>query len=187
MKSRSPWLLSELTFWLLAAICSLQPLTVHALGQRAPVLFTIDYINPSGRSQAKVSLLEGLVVSPYQGQAQRRIEIHSGSEIHAEQRPPDRLVRLYRGIDKQRLQLGVIKVRYYREANGRWRPRYVLHQEPIFVPDGRGGWRPALAPMAGTGLLMQTGNASPNAEGYFRKLQFGLTTGSLYVDAWEAF
>lgn len=155
------------------------------MGQRAPVLFTIDYISSSERLQAEVQLLEGLVVSPYQGKPQRRIEIHSGSEVRADRRPAGRLVHLYRGIDDQRVQLGTIVVRYYREANGHWRPRYVLHQEPIFVPDGQGGWRPALSPMGGTGLLVQTGGASPNAEGYFRKLQFRLATGSLYVDAWE--
>ena len=154
------------------------------LGQKPPSVMTIEYRNFRDRLSVEVPLAPGVVPSPHRGKSQKRIAILPGDALRATARPPDRSVNLYRGVNKQRILLCVIRVRYYRTDKERWLPHFQLYQEPVLVRDGS-GWRPAAAALGAPGLIMLTSSTLPNAQGYFRSLEFGLTSGPIFVDAWQ--
>ncbi len=154
------------------------------LGQEPPSLMIIEYRNLRDRLSVEVPLSPGLVPSPHQGKSQRRIAILPGDALRASTRPPDRSVNLYRGVNEQRILLCVIQVRYYRTDSERWLPRFQLYQEPTLVRDGD-GWKPAATALSAPGLIVRTSSTLPNAQGYFRSLEFGLTNGPIFVDAWQ--
>ena len=169
---------------LLTLLCCLIIATPATVGQaQAPAnVMTIEYRNFRDRLPVEVPLSPGVVPSPHQGKSQERIAILPGDALRASARPPDRAVNLYRGVNEQRILLCVIQVRYYRIDGKRWIPHFQLYQEPVMVRDGK-GWTPAA--LGAPGLIMLTSSTLPNAEGYFSSLEFGLTGGSLFVDAWE--
>lgn len=98
------------------------------------------------------------------------------------ERPADRQVDFYRGRPgPQRELLCTFVVRYVPVAEG-WVPRYRLHEEPFVVRQGE-RWVPILD--REPAVILQAGNALPDAEGYYPSLAFVITLGASVIDAWR--
>lgn len=151
-----------------------------------PKLMVLEYISLRARERLKtdIPLTPGVRLSPYRGIPQDRIGIQPGTPLSSENRPGNRIVALFRGAGKERVLIGIIKVRYYPTRDGRWEPRYQLHHEPVIVRDG-GRWRPVGSMAGDAGGITLTNNTLPNAEGYFASLEFSVGIGTTYVDSWQ--
>jgi hypothetical protein len=109
--------------------------------------------------------------------------IRAGDALKAGSRPDDRSVNFYQGAGTQSSLLFIVKVRYYQNAAGRWVPQFLLDEEPM-VMRKNGRWQPLTTAQGVSSLIVQTGTALQNAEGYFPSLEFGMTTGAISIDAW---
>lgn len=106
-------------------------------------------------------------------------ELKPGDPIHADKQPADRVVELYSGTRLAPNLLCQVTLRYYAGENG-WTPQFRLDQEPAVIWVN-GHWQP----LKGTANIVQHGNVLPNAEGFFRTIEFGLSAGSLTIVAWQ--
>jgi hypothetical protein len=105
-----------------------------------------------------------------------------GEIVRTTARPADRVVDVYTGTPQTPSLLCRIVVRYFPSPAG-WVPQFQLIEEPaLALINGR--WQPV--PIGrGTALLVQHGSALPNADGFFPRLELGMTTGAFPVVAWE--
>jgi hypothetical protein len=148
-----------------------------------PVLMLLEHTEAGKQIQTKIEVKNGLVASPDKGKPQAKWIIRAGDALKSEVQPGDRSVGFYQGADNERTLLFVIKVRYYRNPEGRWVPQFLLNEEPLVIRKN-GRWQPLTTVQGVPSLIVQTGTALPNAEGYFPSLEFGITTGATSIDAW---
>jgi hypothetical protein len=151
---------------------------------RTPVLMLLEHTQAGKPVQTKIELKDGLVVSPDKGKPQAKWIIRAGDALKSAVQPGDRIVNFYQTTGTQQSTLlFIVKARYYQYAAGRWLPRFLLNEEPLVMrKDGR--WQPLTSVQGIASLIVQTGTALPNAEGYFPSLEFGMTTGATSIDAW---
>jgi hypothetical protein len=149
----------------------------------APVLMLLEHTQDGKPIQTKIEMKAGLVASADKGKPQARWIIRAGDALKSEVQPGDRSVNFYQSTGIQGTLLFIVKVRYYQNAAGRWVPQFQLNEEPLVIrKDGR--WQPLTSVQGVPSLIVQTGNALPNAEGYFPSIEFGVTTGAASIDAW---
>lgn len=106
-----------------------------------------------------------------------------GDPLRTDQRPSDRLIELYTGTPQTPSLLCRVVLRYYAAKSG-WVPRFQLQDEPALARvEGR--WQPVEIARGAPALLVQHGNAMPNADGFLPTVEIGLTTGPLTIVAWQ--
>jgi hypothetical protein len=128
--------------------------SLNPFSNSTPVLLLLEHTEAGKQIQTKIELKDGLVTSPEKGKPQTKWIIRAGDALKSEVHPGDRSVNFYQATGAENTLLFVVKVRYYQNATG--------------VPS----------------LIVRTGTALPNAEGYFPSLEFGMTTGATSIDAW---
>ncbi len=148
-----------------------------------PVLMLLEHTEAGKQIQTKIEVKGGLVASPDKGKPQAKWIIRAGDALKAGSRPGDRSVNFYQSAGTQSTLLFIIKVRYYQNGAGRWVPQFLLNEEPLVMRKNR-GWQPLTTVQGVPSLIVRTGTALPNAEGYFPSLEFGMTTGATSIDAW---
>lgn len=148
-----------------------------------PVLMLLEHTQAGKQIQTRIEAKDGLVASPDKGKPRAQWIIRAGDALKAGSRPGDRAVNFYQGTGTQSTLLFIVKVRYYQNAMGRWVPQFLLNEEPLAILKN-GRWQPLTGVQGVPGLIVRTGTALPNAEGYFPSLEFGLTTGATAIDAW---
>jgi hypothetical protein len=78
-----------------------------------------------------------------------------------------------------------VRVRYFQNSEVKWVPQFQLNEEPLVVRGKDGRWKPLTTIHGVPNLIVQTGTALPNAEGYSTALELGFTTGATPIDAWQ--
>ncbi|MHB8742141.1 MAG: hypothetical protein ACYC9L_03370 [Sulfuricaulis sp.] len=149
-----------------------------------PVLMVLQYTIAGNTVQTQVTTQAGLVASPDQGKPVTQWSISAGDAIPSATRPADRAVSFYQGAGNQSSALFIINVRYYQNSSGQWLPQFQLDEEPL-VARLRGRWQALTTTHGAPGLIMQSGTALPNAEGYSASLVLGFTTGPTSLDGWQ--
>jgi hypothetical protein len=148
-----------------------------------PVLMLLEHTQAGKQIQTKIELKGGLVASPDKGMPRAKWIIRAGDALKSEVQPGDRSVNFYQSTGVQNTLLFIVKVRYYQNAAGRWVPQFLLNEEPLVIRIN-GRWQPLTTAQGVSSLIVQTGTALQNAEGYFPSLEFGMTTGAISIDAW---
>ena len=148
-----------------------------------PVLMLLEHTQAGKQIQTRIEVKDGLVASPDKGKPQAKWIIRAGDALKTGSRPGDRTVNFYQGADTQSTLLFIVKVRYYQNGAGRWVPQFLLNEEPL-VMRKNGRWQPLTTVQGVPSLIVRTGTALPNAEGYFPSLEFGMSTGATSIDAW---
>lgn len=149
----------------------------------APVIMVLEHIDDGQRVQTEVEAKFDHVISPHAGRGRPKWKILPGEAIESKRRPQDRTVHLFRLVGLQHTRVCIINVRYFKNKKGAWVPHFLLNQEPLLIKEGK-RWKP-LTKFAGiASLIVLTSSTLPNAEGYYRSLEFGLTTGLTYIDFW---
>ena len=148
-----------------------------------PVLMLLEHTQAGKQIQTKIEVKDGVVASPDNGKPQAKWIIRAGDALKAGSRPGDRTVNFYQSAGTQSTLLCIVKVRYYQNSEGRWVPQFQLNEEPLVIRKN-GRWQPLTTVQGVPSLIVRTGTALPNAEGYFPSLEFGITTGATSIDAW---
>lgn len=156
---------------------------LHALGSTPPVLLVLTYVENGQRLGLPVEVAPGTFVSPQAGKPKDKWTILPGQALSSEVKPVDRVVELYRGVGNTRTLLSAVQVRYFRNTAGLWVPHFLLVEQPLMTRDGD-RWQPLTTHAGAPGLMVLTGSALPNAEGFYPVLEFGLSNGSLPIDTW---
>lgn len=151
----------------------------------APVLMILEHTEANEKIQTKIETKGGLVESPVKGKPQPKWIIRAGEELAAESRPGERVVNFFQGSGVQSTLLFIVQVRYYQDREGKWVPQFQLNEQPLVARGKDGRWKPLTAIQGVPSLIVQTGSALPNAEGYSASLELGFTTGATSIDAWQ--
>ena len=157
--------------------------SLNPFSSSTPVLMLLEHTEAGKPVQTKIELKAGLVASPDMGKPQTKWIIRAGDALKSEVQPGDRSVNFYQSTGTQSILLFIVKVRYYQNATGQWVPQFLLNEEPLVIRKN-GRWLPLTTVQGVPSLIVRTGTAIPNAEGYFPSLEFGITTGATSIDAW---
>ena len=149
----------------------------------APVLMILEHKEADKKVETKIAAEGGLVASPVKGKPRDRWIIRPGDALASASRPGERAVNFYQGSGIQSMLLFIVKVRYFPDSEGKWLPQFQLNEEPLVVRVGK-RWKPLTTVQGIPNLIVQTGTALPNAEGYSASLEIGFTTGAASIDAW---
>jgi hypothetical protein len=169
--------------WQFILVLGLLVLPAMAFADNVHVLMLLEHTEAGKQIQTKIEVKDGLVASPEKGKPQAKWIIRAGDALKSEGQPGDRSVNFYQSTDTQNTLLFIVKVRYYQNATGRWVPQFLLNEEPLVIRKN-GRWQPLTTVQGVPSLIVQTGTALPNAEGYFASLEFGMSTGATSIDAW---
>lgn len=151
----------------------------------APLLLTLESADPGKpRVSASIKAEGGLTESPTRGQGREKWVLRPGETLSSDARPADRLVELYQASGNQSVLLCAVQIRYFQNADGGWRPHYLMLDEPLVTRKGE-RWQPVTALRGNAALVVLTGSTLPNAEGFYPSLEFGLTLGAIPVDYWQ--
>ncbi len=153
------------------------------LSAAAAVLMVLEHRDNGERVQTEVEATPDHVTSPHAGKAHPKWAILPGEAIASERRPRDRAVHLFRRIGLQHVRFCTVNVRYFKNGEDAWVPHFQLNQEPVLIKEGK-RWRPVSKFGGAASLIVLTSSTLPNAQGYYRSLEFGLTTGLTYIDSW---
>lgn len=151
----------------------------------APVLMILEHSEANEKIETKIETKGGLVDSPVKGKPQEKWTIRAGEALTVESRPGERAINFFQGSDIQIRLLFIVKVRYFQTSEGTWVPQFQLNEEPLVVRGKDGRWKPLTTIHGVPSLIVQTGTALPNAEGYSASLELGFTTGATSIDAWQ--
>jgi len=149
----------------------------------APVLMILEHVEANEKIETKIEIKDGLVASPVTGKPQQKWIIRAGETLTAASRPGERAVNFFQGTGIQSTLLFIVRVRYFQTREGKWVPQFQLNEEPLVVREGK-RWKPLTTVQGIPNLIVQTGTALPNAEGYSAALELGFTTGATSIDAW---
>ncbi len=149
------------------------------------VLMLLEHTEDGKAVQTKIEVKSGVVESKDKGQPREKWIIRAGEAVASETRPGDRVVNFYKTTSGENILLFIVKARYYSNADRKWAPQFQLNEEPLVMrgPDGR--WKPLTVIQGVPSLIVQSGTALPNAEGYVTSLELGFTTGAMPIDAWR--
>jgi hypothetical protein len=168
---------------MIAVAIFLISLTPNLHAASAPVLMVLQHAGADKLVETKIEAKGGKVLSPDAGKPQQRWVIRAGDVIKSGEQPANRIVSFYKDTGSEGTRLFVVQVRYFQNSEGRWVPKFLLSEEPTMVRRGD-RWIPFTTAQGVPNLIAQTGNALPNAEGYYPSLEVGLTTGALAIDLW---
>jgi len=152
---------------------------------KPPVLLLLEHAADDGKMmQTKIELKSGVVESKDKGKPRDKWIVRAGDAITSDTRPGERAVGFYKTTGGENTLLFMVKARYYQRDDGKWVPQFQLNEEPLVMrgPDGR--WKPLTVIQGVPSLIVQSGSALPNAEGYAATLELGFTAGAMPIDAW---
>lgn len=112
-----------------------------------------------------------------------RWRVLPGEAVRSTPAPAPRLVDLYAGTASSPELVARVLVRYF-PSKDQWLPYYRITEEPAVVHQN-GRWVPVMIGQGLPGLIVQHGGVLPNADGFFPRIEFSLTTGALAVSAWQ--
>lgn len=169
------------TFALITLLLGFTP-GVHA----APpaVLMLLEHAEDGKAVQTKIEIKSGVVESKDKGKTREKWIIRAGDAIQSDSRPGDRAVNFYKTTDGESTLLFIVKARYFQRNDGKWAPQFQLNEEPLVMRDPDGKWKPLTVVQGVPSLIVQSGAALPNAEGYAASLELGFTVGGMPIDAW---
>lgn len=148
------------------------------------VLMLLEHTEGGKTVQTEVEVKSGVVKSKDQGKPREKWIIRAGEAVSSETRPGERAVNFYKITGGENTLLFIVKARYYQNSDSKWVPQFQLNEEPLVMRGPDGGWKPLTVVQGVPSLIVQTGTALPNAEGYSASLEFGFTTGATSIDAW---
>ena len=148
------------------------------------VLMLLEHTEEGKAVQTEIEVKSGVVESKDKGKLREKWTIRVGETISSETRPGERAVNFYKTTGGGNTLLFIVKARYYQNNNGKWAPQFQLNEEPLVMRGPNGKWKPLTVIQGVPSLIVQTGAALPNAEGYVASLELGLTTGAMPIDAW---
>jgi hypothetical protein len=164
---------------LLITSALIAPATVLA----APVIMVLQSRAQSDNVQAQVEAVPDFVTSPFAGKLSPKWAVLPGEAIVSTQRPPDRVVHLFRKVGLLQSHICSINLRYFPDRHGAWVPQFQMDEQPA-VARRNGRWVPIKTLQGISSLIVLTSSTLPNAEGFYPSLEFGLTVGMTSVDAW---
>ncbi len=149
----------------------------------APALLVLEYTVGGKKASVNVEARREPVASPTHGIGVDKITILPGVSVSSTRPLSDVRVEFYNGTLAQPILLYAIGIRYFKNADGLWLPRYQLIEDVLVMRGADGNWKPlAGAPAA----LVVTSSTLPNTEGFYPALEFGSGSGALHVDFWLA-
>ena len=148
------------------------------------VLMLLEHVEDGKAVQTKIEVKNGVVQSKAPGQSRDKWIVRAGDAVKSESRPDERAVHFYKITGGESTLLFVIRARYFQRDDGKWAPHFQLNEEPLVMRDKNGRWKPLSVIQGVPSLIVQTGSALPNAEGYMAALELGFTTGGMPIDAW---
>ena len=155
-----------------------------AQAAKPAILMLLEYIEDGKIIQTKIELKSGVVESKDKGKPRDKWLIRAGDAIQSETRPGDRAVNFYKTTGGENTLLFIVKARYFQRDDGKWVPQFQLNEEPLVMRGPDGKWKPLTVIQGVPSLIVQSGSALPNAEGYAASLELGFTTGGMPIDAW---
>jgi hypothetical protein len=155
-----------------------------AQAAKPTVLMLLEYVADGKAAQTKIEVKSGVVVSKDMGHPRDRWAIRAGDAVNSDIQPGDRVVNFYKVTGGENTLLFIVKARYYQRDDGRWVPRFQLNEEPLVMRGPDGKWKPLTVIQGVPNLIVQSGSALPNAEGYAASLELGFTAGGMSIDAW---
>ena len=151
---------------------------------KPPVLMLLEHPEDGKAVQTRIEVKSGVVESKDKGKPREKWIIRGGEAISSGIRPGDRAVNFYKTTGGESTLLFIVKARYYPNADGKWAPHFQLNEEPLVTRGPDGKWKPLTVIQGVPSLIVQTGTALPNAEGYAASLELGFTVGAMAIDAW---
>ena len=152
---------------------------------KLPALMLLEHAADDGKAvQTRIEMKSGVVESKDRGKSRSKWIIRAGDVFSPAIRPDDRVVNFYTATGRESTLLFIVKVRYFQRDDGKWAPQFQLDEEPLVMRGKDGKWKPLTVIQGTPSLIVQTGTALPNAEGYVASLELGFTTGGLSIDAW---
>lgn len=119
---------------------------------------------------------------PKEVKAYARWQVLPGETVRAPTSPARRVVDLYGGTSQAPELVARLLVTYFGAA-GKWVPHYQITEEPAVVRRHE-RWNPVMIGQGMPGLIVRHGSTLPNASGFFPRIEFSTTTGSLALSAW---
>jgi hypothetical protein len=162
-------------------------LLVFAPGVQAakpPVLMLLEHTENGKAVQTKIEMKSGVVESKHKGKPRDKWIVRAGDVFSPATRPGDRAVYFYKTTGGENTLMFIVKARYFQRDDGKWVPQFQLNEEPLVMRGKDGKWKPLTVIQGTPSLIVQTGSALPNAEGYATSLELGFTTGGMPIDAW---
>jgi hypothetical protein len=153
---------------------------VHAAD---PVLLKLEYAWNGEPVSLAVSATPGAYPSSRPGEAPARWRVVPGNPIASPTRPDNRTVEFYRRNGLQDALVSRLDVRYFRDQQGYWVPRFQVHHIPL-VYRTEDGWVPIPVAEGRADLVMLVGKHLPNAEGFYPSLEFTLGVKPVPIDRW---
>lgn len=152
---------------------------------KPPVLMLLEHVADDGKTvQTKIEMKSGVVQSKDKDKSREKWIIRSGDALTSAVRPGDRAASFYQTTGGGNTQLFVVQARYFQRDDGKWVPRFQLNEEPLVMRGRDGKWKPLTVIQGVPSLIVQSGSALPNAEGYAASLELGFTVGAMSIDAW---
>lgn len=148
------------------------------------VLMLLEHVADGKAVQTRIEVKSGVVESKDKGKPRDKWIIRAGDAVTSEARPGERAVNFYKTTGGENTLLFMVKARYYQRDDGKWVPRFQLNEEPLVMRGPDGKWKPLTVIQGVPSLIVQSGAALPNAEGYAASLELGFTTGTMPIDAW---
>ncbi len=155
-----------------------------ALHAANTVLMLLEHSEDGQAVQTGIEVKSGVVESKDKGKPREKWIIRAGEAVSSETRPGDRVVNFYKTTGGESILLFIVKARYFQRDDGKWAPQFQLNEEPLVMRGPDGKWKPLTVIQGVPSLIVQTGTALPNAEGYVASLELGFNTGSMPIDAW---
>jgi hypothetical protein len=152
---------------------------------KPPVLLLLEHVADDGKAvQTKIELKSGVVESKDKGKPRDKWIVRAGDALASAVRPGERAVGFYKTTGGENTLLFIVRARYYQRDDGKWVPQFQLNEEPLVMRGKDGKWKPLSVIQGVPSLIVQSGSALPNAEGYAATLELGFTTGGMPIDAW---
>lgn len=148
-----------------------------------PVIMVLEHTENGKQVGVNIETTRGVFLSPHRGKPQPKWAIRPGHTLGAASRPALQVVELYQGTPREPILISRIIIKYFRNPEGNWVPHFLLNQEPLVVRVGK-RWKPLITVQGVPNLLVITGNTLANAEGFYPKINFELSTGPLAIDFW---
>jgi hypothetical protein len=172
------------TAWLNAALLFLVVTAYFSSAARAEILLVLEHAEKGKKISTEIKNEIGTFPSPYQNNSQASWTIRQGEAVPAKSAPLARQIDFYQRNGREYELVCTVELKYFQDKKNLWLPRYRINQEMLFVRDGN-TWRPLTTVEGIPSLIQQTSTQFPNMEGYYSTLDFGLTTGSIAIDAWK--
>lgn len=148
-----------------------------------PALALLQYNDGTKIKSTPIADLPGKFKSPVAGKPRASWVLARGDLRGTATSPPERAMRFYRYVNAQPELVCTVQVKYF-PRNGQWEPAYRMEDRVVLMRDGAN-----VKPIpSGTGdmeLVLLLGSSLPNVDGYYSKLEFGLPSKSLTIDAWD--